>query len=88
MEGSPGPDGIQVFFYREMWSVVGNEVMEVIREFEKGNAGFDKINKSYLFLLPKTLGAEKFSDFRPISLSNSIYLVVSKILANRLRTVL
>ena len=68
MEGSPRPDGIQVFFYKEMWSVIAKEVMVVIREFEKCNAGFNKINKSYLFLLPKTMGAEKFSDFRPISL--------------------
>jgi hypothetical protein len=52
-EGSPGPDGIQAFFYKELWSLVGREVMEVIKEFERGNSGFDKINQSFLFLLSK-----------------------------------
>jgi hypothetical protein len=71
-----------------MWSVVCKEVMDVIIEFEVGNVGFKRINKSYLFLLPKSMGAEQFSDFRPIALSNSIYLIISKVLANRIRIVL
>ena len=87
-EGSPGPDGIQVFFYKELWDIVGSEVMGVIREFQSGNFGFERINRSYLFLLPKTPGAESFQEFRPIALSNSLYLVIGKVLANRLRPVL
>ena len=34
------------------------------------------------------LGAKQVGDFRPISLSNSIYLIIVKALANRLREVI
>ena len=42
-------------------------------------------------MLPKSSeveGAEQIGDFRPISLLNSIYLIIAKVLANRLRSVL
>jgi hypothetical protein len=71
-----------------MWNVLKKDVMDVIHEFEMGNFGFERLNKSYLFLLPKKSGVENFSDYRPIALSNSIYLIISKILANRIRDVL
>jgi hypothetical protein len=41
-----------------MWGLVGKEVMDVIKKFEGGNFGFDKINRSFLFMLPKTQGVE------------------------------
>ena len=47
-----------------------------------------RINKSHLFLLPKRQGADRVEDFRPISLSNSIYLIIAKVLANKLQEVI
>jgi hypothetical protein len=47
--------------------------MEVTKEFEGGNYGFDKINRSYIFLLPKMQGVERFSDFRPIALEFHLF---------------
>ena len=61
------------------------EVLGTIDEFCIGNCGLEHINKSYLFLLPKCPGAVRVKDFRPISLSNSIYLIIAKVLASRLR---
>ena len=86
-EGAPGPDGIPVFFYLECWDVVGAEVMATIEDFRLGHGNMDRINKAYIILLPKVEGAERIGDFRPISLSNSIYLIIAKLLANRLRLV-
>ena len=48
----------------------------------------EKINNSYLFMLPKRHGVESVNDYRPISLSNSIYLIMAKVLADRLREVI
>ena len=48
----------------------------------------DQLNRAYIILLPKVEGVERIGDFRPISLSNSIYLIIAKVLANRLRTAL
>ena len=87
-EGAPVPDGIPVFFYLECWDVVGVEVMATIEDFRVGHGNMDRLNKAYIILLPKVEGAKLIGDFRLISLSNSIYLIIAKVLANRLRLVL
>ena len=84
-EGAPGPAGIPVFFYKECWNVIGPEVMAVLEEFRDNRCQMERLNRAYLVLIPKTAGAEHIGDFRPISLSNSIYLIIAKVLANRLR---
>lgn len=58
--------------------------MAVIQEFENGNRGFEKINRYLLFILPKRTPAAEIDDYRPIALSNAIYLIVARTLANRL----
>ncbi|GJW56983.1 RNA-directed DNA polymerase, eukaryota [Tanacetum coccineum] len=45
-------------------------------------------NASFIALIPKVTDAILVSDFRPISLIGSVYKVVTKILANRLATVI
>ena len=87
-EGAPGPDGIPIFFYTECWPKVGPDVMATVEEFWDGRCNMDRLNKAYIVLIPKVQGAEKIGEFRPISLSNSIYLIIAKVLANRLSAVL
>ena len=60
----------------------------MIEDFRVGHCNMDQLNKAYIILLPKVEGAELIGDFRTISLSNSIYLIIAKVLANRLRLVL
>ncbi|XP_078429384.1 uncharacterized protein LOC144701450 [Wolffia australiana] len=77
-EGALGPDGIPVFFYKEFWSEVKDDVIATLGELRNPQTNMERINKSFLFLLPKRQGAENVGDYRPISLSNSIYLIVVK----------
>ena len=85
-EVAPGPDGIPVFFYLDCWDVVGPDVLAMIDEFWACWCNMDRLNRAYIILLSKVEGTERIGDFRPISLSNSIYLIITKVLANRLRT--
>ena len=87
-EGAPGPDDISVFLYIECWTKVGPDVMATIEEFRAGRCNMDRLNRAYIVLIPKVQGAERIGDFRLISLSNSIYLIIAKVLANRLQAVL
>ena len=48
----------------------------------------DCLNKAFLVLIPKCQGTEQVGDFWPISLSNSLYLIIAKAVANRLREVI
>ena len=86
--GTPGLDGIPLFFYKECWDVIEPEVMSIMEEFHVGRCLMESLNKVYLVLLPKTAGAECIGDFWPIPQSNSIYLIITKVVANRLREVL
>ena len=45
------------------------------------------MNASFLTLIPKKCNAINIKDFRPISLVGSVYKLLSKVLANRLRVV-
>ena len=48
----------------------------------------ERLNNVYIVLLPKVPGAELIGGFRPIVLSNSIYLIIAKVLANHFQEVL
>ena len=50
--------------------------------FRRGASNVEKMNRPHIFFLPKCQGDIKVENFRPISLSNSIFLVIAKVLAN------
>ena len=87
-EGALGLDGIPVFFYIYCWAWVGPDVMALMEEFHPGACHMGRINRAYITLLLKVSEVERVGDFRPISLSNIIYLIIAKVLANCFRGLL
>jgi exonuclease III len=83
---SPGPDGMSAFFYQKYWHIVGPKVTSTVLEILNFGYMLKKINYTYIALIPKKCDPEKITDFRPINLCNVIYKIVSKVLANRLKT--
>ena len=52
------------------------------------NMSMSSINKTNITPVPKINNPSKMTDFRPISLSNVVYKLIAKALANRLKVVL
>ena len=90
MEGdkAPGLDGFTMAFFQKCWRVVENDVMAFFDHFHRSLEFERSLNASFLALIPKKNNALNIRDFRPISLVSSVYKLLSKVLANRLRTVL
>lgn len=49
---------------------------------------YEAINTTYIALILKLDSAVSFNDFHPISLYNTIYKIIAKIIANQLRPIL
>jgi hypothetical protein len=85
---APGPDGLHALFYKKFWHLVGQDitvvVLKAINEKEIP-AGW---NETVVVLIPKVDNPEEVSQFRPISLCNVVYKIISKMLAARLKVIL
>lgn len=82
---APGSDGFQGVFFQNFWEIISPEVMGMAANCLGGGACSNLINETHNVLVPKVPHPETVNQFRPISLCNYSYKVLSKILANRLK---
>ena len=85
---SPGPNGMPPIFYQHYWSLVGNDVVDDILYFLNSGNLPPSLCHSFITLIPKVHSPEYISQYRPISLSNVLYRIFSKVLANMLKKIL
>ena len=79
---------MNALFYQKFWHIVGNDVTAAVLDFLNSRNMVPEINHTHIVLIPKVKSLEKMSDYRPISLCNVIYKIISKVLANRLKLIL
>lgn len=65
-----------------------NDILKVVRDFNKWGAINWRLKNFFLSLIPKKPVVEEIKDFRPIGLLNSVYKMISEVLARRLKRVL
>ena len=68
--------------------MVGESVKKIVRDIFETHEVLAFLNQTLIVLIPKQLGLETVGHFRPISLCNTVYKIVSKILVQRLRPLL
>jgi hypothetical protein len=85
---APGPDGFTARFYQHCWGIVKSDLTKMIRKSQASNKIGGSTNSAFLALIPKEKGATSFNRFRPISLCNTSYKILTKVIANRLKTIL
>lgn len=85
---SPGPDGFGPSFYKSCWAIAHPAILCLLNAFHQCSVELDRINRSYIVLLPKKDHARSPSDFRPICLQNCPVKGISKVLTNRLQLII
>jgi hypothetical protein len=85
---SHGTDGWPVEFFLGFFDIMGKDLVDMVEETRRQGKISGAINSTFIALIPKTGRPESFKDFRPISLCNIIYKLITKILANKIKPIL
>ena len=85
---APGPDGMPPLFFQTYWTEVGMDVTQAVLSCLNSRSILKSINHTFIALIPKINNPERVSGFRPISLCNVIYKIISKVIANCLKPML
>ena len=81
----PGPDGIPVDFYKVFWSKIAELFFQVIEDCKEDKEMHQSATRGILNLIPKKdRDTRILKNLRPITLLNTDYKIVEKILVNRM----
>jgi hypothetical protein len=85
---APDPDGLHAVFYKKFWNICGEDITKEVLLALNSSTIPEGWNDTTVVLIPKVDDPELVTQFRPISLCNVIYKIISKILAGRLKEIL
>jgi hypothetical protein len=85
---APGSDGFTARFYQQSWDIIKLDLMKLIQKSQTCSKLGGGRNLAFLSLIPKEKGEISFDRFWPISLYNKSYKMLTKIIANRIKTIL
>ena len=85
---SPGPDGFPGFFSSNYCNILARSINNIAHAFHSDEFSIESINTTYIALIPKMANPTLVGKFRPISLCNNSFKILSKCLANRLKAIL
>ena len=85
---APRPDDMSPFFFQKYWHIIGPDITTAVLSVLHSGKCLHKMNFTHIVLIPKKVTPRLISDYRPISLGNVVSRIVSKVLANCIKTVL
>lgn len=85
---APGPDGISFLFYHTFWDLIKNDLMQILQSFYNRTLDISKLNLASIILIPKKTDAVTIKNYRPISLINCSFKIITKLLTNRLAKII
>jgi hypothetical protein len=85
---SPGLDGFGPSFYRKFLPSICLNVQQLFTDFFDGTLDLDGLNRALLDLIPKKDGVRTPDGFCPISIENYPMKLFSKVMVNRVKTLI
>ena len=82
---APGSDGLHARFFQRFWVIVGDSIRKEVKNIFRERKIPDYLNSTSIVLIPKVQGPKSIGGYRPISLCNSVYKIISKVLVERIR---
>ena len=87
-EKTPGPDGISIEFYKIMFPVIKNELLNLFNYYLNNGRISAKMKAGLQIWIPKNEPLDEKENYRPITLLNCDYKIFNKIISNRLQPIL
>ncbi|CAI5999030.1 unnamed protein product [Closterium sp. NIES-65] len=81
----PGQDGLPAELFIGHWDLLKNSFMGLVRKFDETGKLPDSLTTAVTVLLHKKGEKDLLTNYRPISLLTTVYKVLAKVLANRLK---
>jgi hypothetical protein len=85
---APGPDGFNGVFFKKCWNIIKEDIYQLCFDFFNGRVELHAINSSFITLVPKVNSPTKVDEFIPISLINCVIKIITKMLGDRLQSVI
>jgi len=82
---APGPDGICHEFYKKIWDIIKNELLDIINIMYLERRTSDAQKHGYIICLPKICFPAHSKNYRSLTIHNRDYKILTRIIANRLR---
>jgi hypothetical protein len=85
---SPGPGGWTVEFFTLFFDVVGDDLLDLVEDSRIRGKIQKSLNSTFLALIPKKNSPRTFGNYKPITLCNICYKLISKVITNRIKPIL
>ncbi|XP_075655084.1 uncharacterized protein LOC142625285 [Castanea sativa] len=82
---APRPNSLHAGFFQRFWLITGDSISREVKRVFATSRAPDYLNKTLIVLIPKMQGPETLGYYRPISLCNTIYKIITKLIVARIR---
>lgn len=74
--------------FKACWHIVKQDILNVVEDSRGSKTILKALNTSFISFIPKQDSSQTVDKYRPITLCNVVYKIISKVVANRLKPLL